>query len=481
MPSLTDQELREQRCLIDGQWISGATTFDVVNPATGQHIASVPSLDAGHTSAAIEAAHRAGASWRALTAHARSNMLKRWHALILAHADQLAQLLTEEMGKPLAEARAEVMYGASYVEWFAEACRRSYGEVIPSHDPHKQLSAVRQPVGVVAAITPWNFPNAMLARKLAPALAAGCTVVAKPAEQTPLSALALAKLACAAGVPAGVLNVVTGDPIAIGAELTANPLVRKLTFTGSTAVGKLLLRQCADTVKRVSMELGGNAPFIVFDDADLDAAVEGAIVSKFRNAGQTCVCANRIFVQEGIYHAFSDRLVQAVRSLRVGNGAHDGVTIGPLIDERARRKVQHHVQDALSRGAVLLHGASEADGNFFPPTVLGGVTPSMLVASAETFGPVAPLLRFRDESDVLTQANASEAGLAAYFFTRDIARVHRVAAALEVGMVGINTGSISTEVAPFGGIKESGYGREGGPSGLEDYLDVKYLCLGGLN
>ncbi|MGB3071169.1 MAG: NAD-dependent succinate-semialdehyde dehydrogenase [Ottowia sp.] len=481
MTLLTDDDLRETRCLINGEWITGPATFDVLNPATGQRVASVPLLGASHTRSAIDAAHKAGTNWKALTAHERSGILKRWHTLILAHAEPLARLLTEEMGKPLAEARAEVMYGASYVEWFAEACRRVYGEVIPSHDPRKQLSAVRQPVGVVAAITPWNFPNAMLARKLAPALAVGCTVVAKPAEQTPLSALALAKLACAAGVPAGVLNIVTGDPAAIGSELTSNPLVRKLTFTGSTAVGKLLLRQCADTVKRVSMELGGNAPFIVFDDADLDEAVEGAIISKFRNAGQTCVCANRLFVQEGIYDAFSARLVEAVRHLRVGDGMQEGVSIGPLIDDRARRKVERHVQDALAHGAVLLQGAREPDGFFFAPIVLGDVTPSMLVASAETFGPVAPLLRFRDEADVLAQANASEAGLAAYFFTRDIARAHRVAAALEVGMVGINTGAISTEVAPFGGIKESGYGREGGPNGLDDYLDVKYLCLGGLN
>ncbi|MBS0342372.1 MAG: NAD-dependent succinate-semialdehyde dehydrogenase [Proteobacteria bacterium] len=480
MPLLSDNELRETRCLIDGQWIETEATYEVRNPATGELLARVPCLGAEHAREAIAAAERARPQWSAQPAHERSRILKRWHALILAHLEPLAQLLTREMGKPIGEARAEILYGASYVEWFAEEARRAYGQVIPSHDLSKQLSTVREPVGVVAAITPWNFPNAMLARKLAPALAAGCTVVAKPAEQTPLSALALSKLATLAGVPHGVLNVVLGDAVAIGAQLTANPAVRKLTFTGSTAVGRLLLRQCADTVKRVSMELGGNAPFIVFDDADLDAAVEGAMASKFRNAGQTCVCANRFLVHEAIYDEFAERLVRAVRDLRVGEGSQAGVTIGPLIDQRAKAKVAALVMDALEQGAVLLEGDAQMPGNFFAPTVLGQVNAQMRVAREEIFGPVAPLIRFVDEADALAQANASDAGLAAYFFTRDIARAHRVAAALKVGMVGINTGAISTETAPFGGVKQSGFGREGGPQGLEDYQDVKYLCLGNL-
>ena len=481
MTLLPDNALRESRCLIDGEWITERSSFPVTNPATGEVIATVPRLGAEHTRMAIEAAHRAGPGWAAMPAAQRANVLKRWHALILAHAEPLAQILTEEMGKPLSEARAEILYGAGYVEWFAEECRRPVGEVLASPDATRQLSTVRLPVGVVAAITPWNFPHAMLARKLAPALAAGCTVVAKPAELTPLSALALARLAQEAGVPPGVLNIVVGDPVTIGSELTANPLVRKLTFTGSTAVGKLLIRQCAETVKRVSMELGGNAPFIVFDDADLDAAVAGAMASKFRNAGQTCVCANRLFVQAGIYETFTQRLAAAVRDLRVGDGSQPGTTVGPLIDERAVAKAQHHVDDALARGATVVEGNAHLPGNFFAPTVLRDVTMDMLVARQETFGPVAPLIRFTDEVDVIAQANATEAGLAGYFFTRDIARAHRVARRLEVGMVGINTGIISTEVAPFGGIKQSGYGREGGSGGMADYQDVKYCCLGNLS
>ncbi|MES2362938.1 MAG: NAD-dependent succinate-semialdehyde dehydrogenase [Pseudomonadota bacterium] len=480
---LTHEELLATRCYIDGQWIAGLQHFDVINPATGAVVSSVPLLGAAETRLAIEAAYKAGISWKALPAKERSRLLRRWFDLVVAHTEVLAQILTAEMGKPLAEARGEIAYGASYIEWFAEEAKRVYGDVIPSPQTDKRFVVLKQPVGVVAAITPWNFPNAMLARKLAPALAAGCTVVAKPAEQTPLSALALAKLAELAGIPRGVINIVTGAPKTIGGEMTSNPLVRKLTFTGSTGIGKLLIKQCADTVKRVSMELGGNAPFIVFDDADIDAAVRGAMDSKFRNAGQTCVCANRIYVQDGVYEAFADKLAAAVARLQVGNGMDPGVTQGPLIDARAVAKVQVHIADALAQGATLAAGGAPhaLGGFFFEPTVLRGVTPGMLIAREETFGPVAPLLRFRDEADVIAQANASEAGLAAYFFTADTARVWRVAEALETGMVGINTGLISSEAAPFGGIKQSGYGREGSHYGMDDYLDVKYFCLGNLN
>jgi succinate-semialdehyde dehydrogenase/glutarate-semialdehyde dehydrogenase len=480
---LTHEELLATRCYIDGQWIAGAQHFDVINPATGALVSSVPLLGAAETRLAIEAAHQAGISWKALPAKERSRLLRRWFDLVVAHTEALAQILTAEMGKPLAEARGEIAYGASYIEWFAEEAKRVYGDVIPSPQTDKRFVVLKQPVGVVAAITPWNFPNAMLARKLAPALAAGCTVVAKPAEQTPLSALALARLAELAGIPHGVINIVTGNPQAIGGEMTRNPLVRKLTFTGSTGVGKLLIKQCADTVKRVSMELGGNAPFIVFDDADIDAAVRGAMDSKFRNAGQTCVCANRIYVQDGVYDAFADKLAAAVARLHVGNGTDPAVTQGPLIDARAVAKVQAHIADALAHGATLAAGGAPhaLGGFFFEPTVLRGVTPNMLIAQEETFGPVAPLLRFRDEADVIAQANASEAGLAAYFFTANIARVWRIAEALETGMVGINTGLISSEAAPFGGIKQSGYGREGSHYGMDDYLDVKYFCLGDLD
>lgn len=480
---LTHEELLATRCYIDGQWIAGLQHFDVINPATGAVVSRVPLLGATETRLAIDAAYKAGTSWKALPAKERSRLLRRWFDLVVAHTEVLAQILTEEMGKPLAEARGEIAYGASYIEWFAEEAKRVYGDVIPSPQADKRFVVLKQPVGVVAAITPWNFPNAMLARKLAPALAAGCTVVAKPAEQTPLSALALAKLAELAGIPRGVINIVTGEPKTIGGEMTSNPLVRKLTFTGSTGIGKLLIKQCADTVKRVSMELGGNAPFIVFDDADIDAAVRGAMDSKFRNAGQTCVCANRIYVQDGVYEAFADKLAAAVGRLQVGNGMDPGVTQGPLIDARAVAKVQAHIADALAQGATLAAGGAPhaLGGFFFEPTVLRDVAPGMLIAREETFGPVAPLLRFRDEADVIAQANASEAGLAAYFFTADTARVWRVAEALETGMVGINTGLISSEAAPFGGIKQSGYGREGSHYGMDDYLDVKYFCLGNLD
>ncbi len=461
MSRLDDTELLRDRCYIDGDWVAGEQRFDVINPATGETIVAVPRLGAMETRRAIEAAHAAGPGWRALTAKQRAGFLHRWRELIVEHTEPLARLLTAEMGKE---------------------AKRIYGDVIPAHQSDKRLMVIKQPVGVVAAITPWNFPNAMLARKIAPALAAGCTVVAKPAEHTPLSALALAVLAEQAGFPKGVLNVITGDPVAIGGELTANPLVRKLTFTGSTAVGKLLLRQCADTVKRVSMELGGNAPFIVFDDADLDAAVEGAMVSKYRNSGQTCVCANRLYVQEGIYDAFVDKLRERVAALKVGNGLAEDVQQGPLIDDAAVRKVEAHIADAVGKGASLVLGGKRhaLGGTFFEPTILRDVTPAMRMATEETFGPVAPLFRFRDEADVIAQANASEYGLAAYFYTRDVGRVWRVAEAIEAGMVGINTGLISTEVAPFGGVKQSGAGREGSHYGIDDYLELKYLCLGGI-
>ncbi|BAK77352.1 succinic semialdehyde dehydrogenase [Pseudogulbenkiania sp. NH8B] len=482
MKLLSEAELLQDRCYIDGQWLDGAERLAVHNPATGETIGSVPRLGAAETRRAIDAAQAAGVAWRALSGKERAGYLRRWFDLVLAHTEPLARLLTAEMGKPLAEAKGEIAYGAAYIEWFAEEAKRVYGDVIPATQGDKRLITIKQPVGVVAAITPWNFPNAMLARKIAPALAAGCTVVAKPAEQTPLSALALARLAEEAGIPPGVINVVTGDPVAIGGELTSNPLVRKLTFTGSTEVGRLLLRQCAGTVKKVSMELGGNAPFIVFDDADLDAAVEGAMVSKYRNSGQTCVCANRLYVQDGVYDAFIAKLSARVAALDVGNGMDAGVTQGPLIDDKAVAKVEAHIADALEQGAAIVTGGRRhtLGGTFFEPTILRDVTPAMRVASEETFGPVAPVFRFVDEADVIAQANASEFGLAAYFYSRDLARVWRVAEAIEAGMVGVNTGLISTEVAPFGGIKQSGCGREGSRYGIEDYLEIKYLCLGGI-
>ncbi|PXX50519.1 NAD-dependent succinate-semialdehyde dehydrogenase [Aquitalea magnusonii] len=482
MDQLQETGLLVQRCYINGLWVDAAERLPVCNPATGEQIASVPRMGAAETRQAIAAAANAGPGWRALSGKQRAQYLRRWFDLVLQHEDALARILTAEMGKPLAEARGEIAYGASYIEWFAEEAKRMHGEVIPAPGPDRRLLTLKQPVGVVAAITPWNFPNAMLARKIAPALAAGCTVVAKPAELTPLSALALARLAELAGMPAGVINVLTGDPLAIGAELTGNPLVRKLTFTGSTEVGRLLLRQCADTVKKVSMELGGNAPFIVFDDADLDAAVEGAMLSKYRNAGQTCVCANRLYVQDGIYEAFVSRLRERVATLQVGNGMAAGVTMGPLIDHKALAKVEAHIADALAQGARVVLGGQRhpLGGSFFEPTILRDVTSAMRVAREETFGPLAPVFRFRDEQDVVAQANASEFGLAAYFFSRDHARIWRVAEALEVGMVGINTGLIASEAAPFGGIKQSGSGREGSRHGIDDYLEIKYLCMGGI-
>jgi succinate-semialdehyde dehydrogenase/glutarate-semialdehyde dehydrogenase len=483
-PKLTDEKLFRTQCYVDGQWCAAANgkTFSVTNPATGERIAEVPDMSAAETRRAIEAADAALPGWRSKTAKERSNVLRRWFELVMAAQDDLGALLTAEQGKPLGEARGEIAMGAAFIEWFAEEARRVYGDVIPPHAADKRILVFKQPVGVCAAITPWNFPSAMITRKVAPAIAAGCTVVLKPAEATPLSALALAALAERAGLPKGVFNVITGDAATIGGELTGNPIVRKLSFTGSTEIGKLLMKQCSGTLKKLSLELGGNAPFIVFDDADLDAAADGAVASKFRNAGQTCVCANRIFVQDAVYDAFSQKLAERVKTLRVGNGMEQGVTIGPLIDADGVAKVERHIADAVQKGAkVALGGKPDPHGAlFFQPTILTGVTPAMRIASEETFGPVAPLFRFTDEADAVRLANATEFGLAAYFYGRDVARIFRVAEALEYGMVGVNIGMVSTEVAPFGGVKESGHGREGSKYGIEDYLEIKYVCLGGM-
>lgn len=478
---LTDHRLLKQRAYIDGVWrdaISGAT-FPVLNPASDEVLVNVPRMGREETQQAIRAAENALVAWQSKTAKERSTILRRWFDLMLEHQDDLAQILTAEQGKPIAEAKGEIAYAASYIEWFAEEGKRIYGDTIPGHQSDKRLTVIKQPVGVTAAITPWNFPAAMIARKVAPALAAGCSMVVKPAEQTPLSAFALAQLAEWAGVPAGVFNVVTGDPREIGAEICESPVVRKLSFTGSTATGITLMSQSAPTVKKLSMELGGNAPFIVFDDADLDAAVEGAMLSKFRNAGQTCVCANRIYVQLGVYDAFAEKLTAAVKELHVGRGTDDGVTTGPLINENAVLKVEKHIDNAVSQGAVIATGGKRhaLGGTFFEPTVLTNVQSSMDVAREETFGPLAPLFCFDDDDDVVAMANDTEFGLAAYFYAKDISRIWRVAEKLEYGMVGINTGMISTEVAPFGGIKASGFGREGSRYGIEDYLEIKYLCL----
>ncbi|PML81930.1 NADP-dependent succinate-semialdehyde dehydrogenase [Enterovibrio norvegicus] len=478
---LTDHRLLKQRAYIDGVWrdaISGAT-FPVLNPATDEVLVNVPRMGREETQQAIRAAEKALVAWQSKTAKERSTILRRWFDLMLEHQDDLAQILTAEQGKPIAEAKGEIAYAASYIEWFAEEGKRIYGDTIPGHQSDKRLTVIKQPVGVTAAITPWNFPAAMIARKVAPALAAGCSMVVKPAEQTPLSAFALAQLAEWAGVPAGVFNVVTGDPREIGAEICESPVVRKLSFTGSTATGITLMSQSAPTVKKLSMELGGNAPFIVFDDADLDAAVEGAMLSKFRNAGQTCVCANRIYVQLGVYDAFAEKLTAAVKELHVGRGTEDGVTTGPLINENAVLKVEKHIDNAVSQGAVIATGGKRhaLGGTFFEPTVLTNVQSSMDVAREETFGPLAPLFCFDDDDDVVAMANDTEFGLAAYFYAKDISRIWRVAEKLEYGMVGINTGMISTEVAPFGGIKASGFGREGSRYGIEDYLEIKYLCV----
>ncbi len=482
MLNLKDPSLLRDQCLVAGRWISGERTIAVTNPATGAAIGHVPRLGQAETRKAIEAAHRAWPAWRARTAQERAALLARWHALILEHQDDLARIMTAEQGKPLAEARGEIGYAASFIQWFAEEARRVYGETIPAPVASQRIVVVKEPVGVCAAITPWNFPAAMITRKAGPALAAGCTMVVKPASQTPLTALALAALAERAGIPAGVLSVVTGAAGDVGTELATHPLVRKLSFTGSTEVGRHLMQQTASTVKKVSMELGGNAPFIVFEDADLDAAVEGALVSKFRNAGQTCVCANRLYVQDGVYDAFARKLADAVGALKVGPGDEEGVRIGPLIDEAAVRKVEEHLADAVAQGArVIAGGRRHALGrSFFEPTVVVGVTQAMRVAREETFGPMAPLFRFRTEDEVVAMANDTEFGLASYFYARDLGRVWRVAERLEYGMVGVNTGLISNEVAPFGGVKQSGLGREGSHHGIEDYLVIKYINMAGI-
>ena len=483
--SLSDPDLLRQRALIAGQWrdADGGGRCEVRNPASGELLGTVPDMGATETRQAIDAAHAAFPAWAKKTAKERAQVLRRMHELMLQHQDDLAALMTAEQGKPLAEARGEVAYSASFLEWFGEEAKRMYGDTIPGHAADRRILTLRQPVGVVAAITPWNFPSAMLGRKLGPALAAGCTLVCKPASQTPYSALAIGVIAERAGLPPGVLNIVTGhDAPAIGGELTSNPKVRKLSFTGSTAVGKRLMAQCAEGMKRVSLELGGNAPFIVFDDADLDAAVAGAIASKYRNTGQTCVCANRLFVQDGVYEAFAEKLVAAVAALRVGDGLQGATDQGPLIDAKALAKVEEHVADAVAKGARIAAGGKRhaLGGTFFEPTVLLDVDAAMLVAREETFGPVAPLFRFKTEEDVIALANATEFGLAGYFYTRDLARSWRVSEALECGIVGINTGLISTEVAPFGGVKQSGVGREGSKYGLDDYTELKYVCVGGV-
>jgi succinate-semialdehyde dehydrogenase/glutarate-semialdehyde dehydrogenase len=483
--SLKDPSLLHEQCYIDGAWVDAADgkSIDVNNPASGEIIATVPSLSAAETRRAIEAANAAWPAWRAKTGKERANIMRRWYNLMMENQEDLAVLMTSEQGKPIAESRGEIAYAASFIEWFAEEAKRVYGDTMNHPLPGRRIVVIKQPIGVVAAITPWNFPAAMITRKCAPAMAAGCPVVIKPASQTPLSALALAELAARAGIPKGVLNVITGKASVLGGELTENPIVRKLSFTGSTEIGKLLMAQCAGTVKKVSLELGGNAPFIVFDDADLDAAVIGAMASKYRNAGQTCVCANRFLVQDSIYDAFTKRFAAAVEDLKVGNGLEDGVQQGPLIDGNAVEKVEQHIADATAKGAKVVVGGSRHSlgGTFFQPTLLSGVTTQMAVTREETFGPVAPLFRFHDEAEAIRMANDTEFGLAAYFYSRDVGRIWRVAEGLEYGIVGINEGIISNEVAPFGGVKESGIGREGSKYGMDDFLEIKYLCLGGVD
>lgn len=481
---LKDPALLRQECYIDGTWVAAKESFEVLDPADGKVIGRVPSLGQEETRQTVAAASAAYPGWKALTAKERSVIMKRWYALIVEHQDDLAMIMTREQGKPLAEAVGEVLSGASYIEWFAEEAKRVYGDTIPTTQKGKRIIVLKEPVGVCAAITPWNFPSAMISRKAAPALAAGCPVIVKPAAQTPLSALALAELADRAGFPRGVFNVITGPAAEIGGELTRNPLVRKLSFTGSTPVGKLLMAACATTVKKISLELGGHAPFIVFDDADLDLAVAGALASKYRNSGQTCVCANRFLVQEGVYEAFASKLAAAVRSeFRVGPGVERGNNQGPLIDLNAVIKVEAQIQDALQKGARLVVGGKRISGNgfFFEPTVLVDVTSEMRIAREETFGPVAPLFVFKEEADAVRMANDSQYGLASYFYSRDIGRVWRVTEALEYGMVGVNTGILSSEAAPFGGMKESGIGREGSKYGIDEYLEIKYMCIGGID
>jgi succinate-semialdehyde dehydrogenase/glutarate-semialdehyde dehydrogenase len=483
--ALNDTELFHEQCYINGQWIeadSGKSLL-VTNPATDEVLGTVPDMGAAETRRAIHAANKAYPAWRAKTAKERAAILRRWYDLIMVDLEDLARIMTAEQGKPLSEAQAEVAYAASFVEWFAEEAKRIYGETIPPHQADKRIVVIKEPVGVCAAITPWNFPSGMITRKAAPALAAGCTMVLKPASATPYSALALVQLAERAGMPNGVLNVVTGNSREIGAEMTANPIVRKLSFTGSTEVGKLLMQQAAVTVKKLSLELGGHAPFIVFEDADIDAAVEGALVSKYRNSGQTCVCANRLLIQESIYDVFAAKLADQVKRLQVGDGMEPGVTTGPLIDEAAVVKVQEHIDDAVSKGAEILVGGKRhaLGGLFFEPTVLVDVDSRMKITREETFGPVAPLYKFRTEAEAIQMANDTEFGLAAYFYTRDVGRTWRVSEGIEYGIVGVNTGLISTETAPFGGMKESGIGREGSKHGIEEYLEVKYLCMGGID
>lgn len=479
MMQLKDQSLFRQQAYINGQWLDAddGKTVSVTNPATGEVLGTVPKMGAAETRRAIEAAEKAQVAWRNKTAKERSVILRRWYDLLIQNQEDLATLLTLEQGKPLAEAKGEIAYGASYLEWFAEEAKRVYGDVIPGHMANKRVVVIKQPIGVTAAITPWNFPNAMITRKAGAALAVGCSMVLKPASATPYSALALAVLAERAGVPAGILSVVTGSAVAIGGELSSNPIVRKLSFTGSTEIGCELMAACAKDVKKVSMELGGNAPFIVFDDADLDAAIEGAMISKFRNAGQTCVCANRLYVQDGVYDAFITKLKTAVGNLKVGNGMEPGVTIGPVIDEKAVAKVKEHIDDAIQKGAQIVVGGKALGGNFFEPTILSHVPVSAKVSKEETFGPLAPVIRFHKDEEVIALANDTEFGLASYMYSRDMARIIKVSEALEYGMVGINTGLISNEMAPFGGIKASGLGREGSKYGIEDYLEIKYLCI----
>ena len=478
---LKDISLFRQQAYIDGAWLDADSgqTIKVNNPATNEVIGTVPKMGATETRRAIEAADRALPAWRALTAKERAGKLRRWFELMIEHQDDLARLMTIEQGKPLTESKGEIVYAAAFFEWFAEEAKRVYGDVIPGHQPDKRLLVIKQPIGVTAAITPWNFPCAMITRKAGPALAAGCTMVLKPASQTPYSALALAELAERAGIPKGVFSVVTGSAGDVGGELTSNPIVRKLSFTGSTDIGRQLMAECAKDIKKVSLELGGNAPFIVFDDADLDAAVEGALISKYRNNGQTCVCANRLYVQDGVYDAFVEKLKTAVARLNIGNGLEQGITTGPLIDSKAVAKVEEHIADAVSKGARVISGGKPhaLGGTFFEPTILIDVPRNALVSKDETFGPLAPVFRFKDEAEVIELSNDTEFGLASYFYARDMSRVFRVAEALEYGMVGVNTGLISNELAPFGGVKASGLGREGSKYGIEDYLEIKYLCL----
>ena len=483
--NLKDTSLFREQGYIDGAWVDAhdGGKIEVDNPADNSVVGTIPKMGAAETRRAIEAANAAYPEWRALTGKERAGILRNWFDLVMENQEDLAILMTTEQGKPLAESMGEIVYGASFIEWFGEEAKRVYGDTIPQHQHDKRIVVTKEPIGVVASITPWNFPNAMITRKVAPALAAGCTVVAKPATQTPYSAFALAELAERAGIPKGVFNVVTGASSEIGAELTSNPIVRKLSFTGSTEIGKLLMEQCAGTVKKTSMELGGNAPFIVFDDADIDSAIVGAMQSKYRNAGQTCVCANRIFAQESVYDQFTEKLAEATAALKVGDGLAEDISTGPLIDLKAVEKVESHIQDAVSKGARVVVGGSRHSngGNFFEPTVLADVTHDMLVSREETFGPLAPVYRFGSDADVVRMANDTEFGLAAYFYTRDIGRVWKVAEQLEYGIVGINTGLISTEIAPFGGMKESGVGREGSKYGIEEFMEVKYLCMGDIN